>query len=51
MRNPKHRKTAPFAPPVARWLVRARVVVRLATAIVALVGAIVTPLARLGAAR
>ena len=48
MTTPKHRKMTPFTPTLARWLVRARAVVQLATAIVTLVGAIVALLARLG---
>lgn len=44
----KHRKTAMLGDAIARWLVPARAIVQLATAIVTLVGAIVALLARLG---
>lgn len=49
MRHLKHQKENPPEPTVAPWLVRARAIVQLATAIVTLVGAIVALLARFGA--
>ena len=49
MFHAKHRKTNDSTPRTAPpWLVRARAIVQLATAIVTLVGAVVALLARLG---
>ena len=47
-KRPEHPKTTGVAPIVGGWLVRARAVVELGTAIVTLVGAVVALLARFG---